>query len=1347
MENKEIQEKSQITALKINKASKRVETLNSFQLYENGQRVYSPHNKPTADAIGAVKELRLGGIGDHQRAVVLLHKISGGGSDYRYFTGTIALRRSNGLYEPYRYEINTQKAYSSSNQAGAYGRIYSLGADSSENYLCTCMYGGNKYVALHVGHSDAQIASTDIWGEWSETPVKVIYKTKANGSNAEVINNTEINGSLVKWQDARIPYTNLNKPTAADVGALPANGKAVDADKIDGVDSSQLLQTSGDRSFSGALVSTARDKGIFGTYDSYKTDQIWSMGTAYKNHSAGTNFGNLYGLAYKHTNNATGGTMAGGHQMVWCVNGSPKAALGESGIWTNGSMTFAPTSGVSIIDFQNTGSNNDRGWIKHKNSSTTASMEFCVSDDPVGGDDYFTFGAATGNASNINAPYTEWFKVNRHNVYYKGSAIYHEGHKPTPAEVGAVNKAGDTMTGKLSVMMDTINICDYSTTATPDYIKIKTNVVWNASKMLSVRIKGNGAFGNSYTYPFQLDVGWYGYNSTWYGPHGVLVSSNSDQTNKEVYLINDGGKSAIVIKGAYYTKFAVEFINGRHGAGALSADELNGWTCSDMTTAQLNEAANKVTVPINLISSPSSFDSRFVKKSGDTMTGALTVGSQKIIGTSSGYYLHLGAGNASPTIGLNASCIIAADMDGSGSSEYISLKAGAGTPNELKVLSKTASDGVNNSGLHFNGYSVYHAGFKPTELYSSATRSINVSDHGGTTWFRNDANKWFFQGGTRGDDFTNAFGIEASVDSTTMNSQWIHFGQLQNNGTNGGQYRGVAVIKTTGSSTRTGGDLSAGRFKQHGVESYLQAGGTGSWRVQNDNGNMEFGPMNGSHCHIYTDRPSFYFNKELFVNGNQVFRNGFAPTLSSSGRLTAQTDATTSNHTGLKMVEAYNNGYPETYGNVIKLRGATGTGEGELFVGWSGVSGAVSTLQYRSKRDVASANWSAWSRVYDTNHKPTPDEIGTYTKSEIDSKISAAGKVQSVNGKTGAVTITATEIGALQSNWFVDAGGSEPYPRFAKNDWLRACQSEGGFLPFANGGSYLGTSGWRFKQAWVNSYNGNTMALSGDITMGGTAISLKRDGRKHVSFIKGDGNAVGYIYVDDGTSDGIKFNRGVRGGEFGFNSEGLIVYSIASRGSAGVIRTGEGSVTGGSWVGWKDRNSAVSVDVNKSQIQNSAFSLLKCTAWGFDHLMAMDIHCPSSSASATQLRIVTATNKDWMFFANTGDFRSSGNVIAYSDERIKTNIRVIDNALDKVCQIRGVTYDRTDIEGNNRHVGVIAQEVEKVLPEAVSTTRNESLDIDDFKSVAYGNMVGLLIEAIKELKAEIDVLKNKTETN
>jgi hypothetical protein len=92
----------------------------------------------------------------------------------------------------------------------------------------------------------------------------------------------------------------------------------------------------------------------------------------------------------------------------------------------------------------------------------------------------------------------------------------------------------------------------------------------------------------------------------------------------------------------------------------------------------------------------------------------------------------------------------------------------------------------------------------------------------------------------------------------------------------------------------------------------------------------------------------------------------------------------------------------------------------------------------------------------------------------------------------------------------------------------------------------------------------------------------------------------------------------------------------------------------------------------------------------------------------------------------------SGTVTANSDEKLKENIKTIENALEKVKNLRGVEYDRKD--SGEHQIGVIAQEVEKIITEVVYG--------DDIKSVAYGNLIGLLIEAIKEQQLEIDKLKN-----
>jgi hypothetical protein len=106
-----------------------------------------------------------------------------------------------------------------------------------------------------------------------------------------------------------------------------------------------------------------------------------------------------------------------------------------------------------------------------------------------------------------------------------------------------------------------------------------------------------------------------------------------------------------------------------------------------------------------------------------------------------------------------------------------------------------------------------------------------------------------------------------------------------------------------------------------------------------------------------------------------------------------------------------------------------------------------------------------------------------------------------------------------------------------------------------------------------------------------------------------------------------------------------------------------------------------------------------------------------------------------MILDGSGNLTASGNITAQSDRKAKKNILTIENALEKVLNLRGVTYNK--IQDNSAGIGVIAQEVEQIIPEVVMDGK------DGFKSVAYGNMVGLLIEAIKEQQKQIEELKAK----
>jgi len=120
-----------------------------------------------------------------------------------------------------------------------------------------------------------------------------------------------------------------------------------------------------------------------------------------------------------------------------------------------------------------------------------------------------------------------------------------------------------------------------------------------------------------------------------------------------------------------------------------------------------------------------------------------------------------------------------------------------------------------------------------------------------------------------------------------------------------------------------------------------------------------------------------------------------------------------------------------------------------------------------------------------------------------------------------------------------------------------------------------------------------------------------------------------------------------------------------------------------------------------------------------------------------------------MRLENDGDLHVEGNIIAYSttvsDERLKTDIVKIDGALDKVAQLNGYTFTYT--ADGKKSAGVIAQEVQKVLPSAITESKLPLKMGDDdeteYMTVQYDQLIGLLIEAVKELKAEIAELKGK----
>ena len=170
---------------------------------------------------------------------------------------------------------------------------------------------------------------------------------------------------------------------------------------------------------------------------------------------------------------------------------------------------------------------------------------------------------------------------------------------------------------------------------------------------------------------------------------------------------------------------------------------------------------------------------------------------------------------------------------------------------------------------------------------------------------------------------------------------------------------------------------------------------------------------------------------------------------------------------------------------------------------------------------------------------------------------------------------------------------------------------------------------------------------------------------------------------------------------------------------------------------------------------DGAILALTGTASGSSPGSTGDFYIQSGASGSTNTSLVTRSNGYMNFYTNNtermrletdGDLHVDGDVIAYSttisDQRLKGNVETIKDALNKVTDLRGVTYTwNAGSRTGKSDMGVIAQEVESIIPEIVHDKEMALMDGETYKTVDYEKLTALLIEAVKELKAEVDVLK------
>ncbi|EDX0523385.1 tail fiber domain-containing protein [Salmonella enterica] len=295
-----------------------------------------------------------------------------------------------------------------------------------------------------------------------------------------------------------------------------------------------------------------------------------------------------------------------------------------------------------------------------------------------------------------------------------------------------------------------------------------------------------------------------------------------------------------------------------------------------------------------------------------------------------------------------------------------------------------------------------------------------------------------------------------------------------------------------------------------------------------------------------------------------------------------------------------------------------------------------------------------------------------------------------------------------------------------------------GYLFFAqrrnNGNVEFETAGSMFVRNSLNVY-------------GGTGLTLNSDGNRHVWFRDNAGNEKAVIYSENSGNIVIRTNAG---GTFAHQlTDGMIWLSqnmLPYRGDLGLIR---GQISGGAWDDWRNRPAGVLVDCQDSH--NQAYSIWKATHWGIDHIAAMGVHRGGGNPSVAMH--VGSAIYSW---AHNGDFTAGAavycnDVYIRSDARLKINVENYEeNATDKVNKLTVKTYDKvkslSDREVIGHEIGIIAQDLQEILPEAVTTSKVGSPDDpEEILTISNSAVNALLIKAVQEMSSKMEEMSKEIE--
>ncbi|MGT6415206.1 phage tail fiber protein [Escherichia coli] len=579
-----------------------------------------------------------------------------------------------------------------------------------------------------------------------------------------------------------------------------------------------------------------------------------------------------------------------------------------------------------------------------------------------------------------------------------------------------------------------------------------------------------------------------------------------------------------------------------------------------------------------------------------------------------------------------------------------------------------------------------------------------------------------------------------------------------------GSYKGYVI---TGKMELHGSGNAMTLHRQTGQSAYM------AWWDRRDGKNQRGGYIG------HADGTS-----DAIVWNNDIGQNSVV--LETSGQISFRTGATKIVYTNGEYVATNHNAFRMAYGNYGAFWRNDGgsvyllsTAENDKYGGWNGYRPFIYNLDNGNVMLGGDGNESAL--VLERSSKAARFAGNTYIKGQYLTFDAGAGQsrdyfrlshwgdsnnardnvIQLEDSKGAHFTTERTlATGAIKTKFFGDLE-SAGLIRWGKNTAtssfnIRAwgsdsrkqvfeCADESGWHWYTQRPGGPGTSAIEF--AINGTVKPQAIHTGGNITLNGADIEFKRTGNKHLWFRDPNGLELGLMYCDD--AGAIRFRGQKQAQTWKFADKMIQLESGTVSGSGnGLIR---GEVAGGSWASWRER--AAGLMVGCPQSTNSAHNIWKATHWGQYHIAAMGVHVPNGTIGNALARLnVHDANFD---FNAAGDFSAGRNgsfndVYIRSDSRLKINKEELqDGALEKVNSLKVYTYDKvkslSDDTVIKREVGIIAQDLEKVLPEAVGIQSTEDPEQPEaIKTISNSAVNALIIKAMQEMdakyKAQIEAL-------